>query len=484
MVTPETFLDEESFEDLSDYTPGEIVAERYELVRPLGTGGMGVVWRAEDLILGRTVALKLVRADRAHPLLGKRLLTEARAAAAVEHPCVVDILDLGTTNDDDTYLVMELLDGAELDERLDHGPMRPVAAVSIVAALADALRAAHAAGVVHRDIKATNVFMARSMEDRTRPVLIDFGIARLVDASEDVRLTVTGSLLGTPTYMSPEQAGGSRNVDRRTDIWSLSVLLYELVTGGPPFAGENYNEVLKRMLMDAPPSFGSLEDDDEELWAIVERGLRKDVEERWPSAEALLGALDRWLVGRGQKHDITGRALSPAPKTTTTSGSAPSARQPRVDSIEPTVLGVPRKASSVAVDRSGSELTWRVVPVGLGLAAAAAALIAAFTTSSAPPPSASPAAAGWSTRLAVPRTPPEVAAPQAAPRPPDLHAPQPASNDDAATTPSDPAQRHDEPESKGVRKAARDQPRQQPGQTPKARTTTSMGLPLPSHPNF
>ena len=483
MVTSETFLDEESFEDLSDYAPGEIVAERYELISPLGTGGMGVVWRAEDLVLRRTVALKLVRADRAHPLLGKRLLTEARAAAAVDHPCVVDILDLGTTDDDDTYLVMELLDGAELDERLDHGPVQPVAAVSIVAALADALCAAHAAGVVHRDIKATNVFMVRSPEGSLRPVLIDFGIARLVDASEDVRLTVTGNLLGTPTYMSPEQAGGSRHVDHRTDLWSLCVLLYELITGAPPFDGENYNEVLKRILMDDPIPFGIQEEDDGELWSIVHTGLHKDLDQRWQSAQALLRALDAWLVRRGQAHDITGRSLSPLPAVMTApSERPPSARPARLDSIEPTVVGVPALAPSATLRRLRNQLTSRPSAVAaLGMVAGAAAIIVAMSTT-ATPATPTTASARWSSAVgsvgALPATTtpdhPSTTTPEATPV-----ATPTATPTAVALEPAVPEPVHADEDDRNE-KASQAEPRA----TPRLRATTSLGLPLPSQPNF
>lgn len=310
------FDDFDDFDDLDEATShrlGDVIQGRYELIEPIGAGGMGFVWHAFDHTLHRQVAVKVVRADRASPQVQARLLTEARAAAAVNHPGVVDILDFGTTEESDTFLVMELLEGIDLDEDLMRGTWPCVEAVKLIAALADALAAAHDAGVVHRDIKPGNVVLKRAGDGSIQPVLVDFGIARILGDANNrspSRLTATGHLLGTPAYMSPEQAAGERQIDERTDLWTLTALLYELLTGGPPFDGDNYNAILKAVLMNEPERLGAAYGVDDELWAIIDRGLSKPRESRYTSARAMAEALDGWLLRRGETTDARGRILS------------------------------------------------------------------------------------------------------------------------------------------------------------------------------
>ena len=297
--------------DASRYVQGTVIHDRYELVERIGSGGMGVVWRAEDRVLRRAVAIKLVRSDRAHPVISERLLREARAAAAIDHPGVVDTLDFGTTEQGDTFLVMSLLNGIDVDTHLENGPYDAVNAVMLVAALVDALDAAHEAGVVHRDIKPGNVVLHELPTGVIQPVLVDFGIARLVEErTDDGRLTVTGELCGTPAYMSPEQAAGETDIDERTDLWASSALLYELLTGLPPFDGNNYNAILKGVLMHSPTRLGLEHGVDDELWSIIERGLNKSKDRRFQTAREMANVLDAWLVRRGVDSDASGRSLS------------------------------------------------------------------------------------------------------------------------------------------------------------------------------
>ncbi|MEO5726954.1 MAG: serine/threonine-protein kinase, partial [Byssovorax sp.] len=222
------------------YAVGDLLNGRYRLLDRLGEGGMGTVWRAHSLSVGRDVAVKLIRSDRESPEAIARLHVEACAAGALEHPSIVRVFDFGETTFGDPFLVMELLQGESLATMIDHGgPMREPRAVAVLLPVASALQAAHEKGIIHRDIKPDNIFVVPlDLDEGTRlPKIVDFGLARL-EASQR-RLTAEGSVLGSPGYMAPEQAMGEHDVDAQADVWSFCVVLYELVTGLVPFSGAN-----------------------------------------------------------------------------------------------------------------------------------------------------------------------------------------------------------------------------------------------------
>src|SRR5450432_3077808 len=223
---------------------GDIIAGKYRLEQLLGEGGMGAVWRAFNLHLEAPVALKLIRADLDRELLTLRLKQEARAAAKLGHPAIVRIFDVGESEFGDPFIVMELLTGQSLAAVLvAEQRLVAVRAVQLLLPVADALCAAHAKGIVHRDLKPDNVFIAIE-DERVQPKLVDFGIVKLSDRGDlDQHLTQAGAVLGSPEYMSPEQARGRDDLDHRTDIWSFCVVLYEALAGVTPFTGTNYNEI-------------------------------------------------------------------------------------------------------------------------------------------------------------------------------------------------------------------------------------------------
>ncbi|HXK18248.1 MAG TPA: serine/threonine-protein kinase, partial [Polyangiaceae bacterium] len=205
------------------YLAGEVVGDRYRLVREIGRGGMGVVWVAHSLVLGVDVALKLIRASAASSALSSRMAREAHAAARLGHPALVRVFDFGWTRHGDPYLVMELVLGETLAALVKREARMPaIRAVQTLLPIVDGLRMAHDKGIVHRDIKPDNVFLATDALGRRQPKLLDFGIAK-VDKQIDGRLTQVGAVLGSPDYMSPEQALGLDDIDERTDIWSLCV---------------------------------------------------------------------------------------------------------------------------------------------------------------------------------------------------------------------------------------------------------------------
>jgi serine/threonine-protein kinase len=200
---------------------------------------------------------------------------------------------------------MELLDGESLSAALKRRDKLPtVRAVQVLLPIADALVVAHARGVVHRDLKPDNVHLARLADGRVQPKILDFGIAKL-DAPAAPKLTLDGTVLGSPAYMSPEQARGQSDIDLRVDVWAFSVMLYELVTGCTPFAGDSYNALLYAIMGQEPLSLAEHGVDEPELWAILARGLDKNRDTRFPNMRALGRALAEWLLDRKIKTDIT-----------------------------------------------------------------------------------------------------------------------------------------------------------------------------------
>jgi serine/threonine-protein kinase len=287
----------------------------------LGEGGMGAVWVARNIALDAHVGLKLIRAEvsRNVPGVQGRLLQEARAAASLGHPAIIRVFDFGTTERGDPFIAMELLHGESLAELLvRRGKVGGVRAVQTLLPIIDALATAHATGIVHRDLKPDNIFISREAGGRLQPKVLDFGIAKL-ERNVSPHLTREGTVLGSPAYMSPEQARGNLDVDARSDIWALCIVLYQLVTGELPFAAENSNALLWTIVEKPALPFADLGVAEPELWSIVARGLEKDREARWQEMFDLGKALAEWLLARGVEEDIChaslrGRWLEPKRK--------------------------------------------------------------------------------------------------------------------------------------------------------------------------
>lgn len=258
----------------------------YRLLREIGSGGMGAVYEAEDARLGRRVALKLLPPEYSRDRKAKeRFLREARAAAAVDHPNLCTVHDVGES-EGRLYIVLSFYDGETLRERIRRGPLPLAEAREIAIQVARGLARAHEAGIVHRDIKPANVMLTRRGEAK----ILDFGIARL--GGDDASLTRTGASWGTPAYMSPEQARGER-VDARADVWSLGVMLYEMVAGRRPFGGESMEAVLSAILIQEPEPLERMRPNvSPELARVVERALAKNSTERYESAAELLADLE------------------------------------------------------------------------------------------------------------------------------------------------------------------------------------------------
>ena len=267
---------------------GTKLADKYEITAILGAGGMGTVYVAAHAWTGRRVAVKVLKPSYVeNEEVVKRFLREARAAAALHHPNVVDVLDMGRTDDGAVYMVLELLEGDSLGSLLrQHGKMEPARVLPILVPIAEALAEVHDRGFVHRDLKPDNIFVA-SLRGRTVPKQLDFGIAKaLHDPDSSTR---TGAIMGTAYYMSPEQASGRSDVGPPTDTWALGVVLYEALAGMPPFTAETATGVLVKILTTSPAPVP--DHVPAQIARVVEHAMRSDPRERFTDMRAMARAM-------------------------------------------------------------------------------------------------------------------------------------------------------------------------------------------------
>jgi serine/threonine protein kinase len=287
---------------------GSMVDGRYRIVSRIAAGGMGVVYRAEQVFLRREVALKRLHRDlTGHGLAMERFKREARAAVQINHPNVCQVLDCGVDGDGTLFIAMELLDGQSLAQRIaDYAPLPLDEIVDLGSQIADGLQQAHALGIVHRDLKPENVMLVTRPDGSGITVkILDFGVAKTLHDADAKSLTQAGMVFGTPKYMAPEQASGEA-LDARADLYSLGVILFELATGRPPFDGPTAGGVMARHLTATPPTLESVAPHLSYPLAfreLVGRCLVKDPNHRIPTAQALAEAL---RACRGQRVSLVG----------------------------------------------------------------------------------------------------------------------------------------------------------------------------------
>ncbi|MDI1434631.1 serine/threonine-protein kinase [Polyangium sorediatum] len=294
---------------------GSTIGKKYRLVRAIGAGTMGTVWAAEEIDTRREVAIKLL--SKSTTELRQRFLREVRLSSRLSHPNIVRLLDAGETDDGEPFLALELLSGESLADMLKNKRrIEPKVAARIARDIANALEAAHQAKIMHRDLKPANVFLHRAPgagEDEFVVKVLDFGVAKSLGPTEETQATMTGMVIGSPGYMSPEQVGVRADIDHRTDLWSLGILLYELLAGVRPFTGSLQDVVRQVLIAPIPPISARVRDVPPELEDIVMRCLERDRDKRFASA-AELGALLTPLVESSRIWRASSSAAISAPR--------------------------------------------------------------------------------------------------------------------------------------------------------------------------
>ena len=327
------------------------LGHQYQVESEIGRGGMSVVYRARDIRLNRTVAIKVLPPELAYdPAIRTRFTREAQTSAQLSHAHIVPIYDVGE-REGIAYFVMALVTGGNLAALLAREPRQPIDEVRrLLSEIADALAYAHTRGVIHRDIKPDNILIDA---DTGRAIVTDFGIARAIEAG--TRLTITGNALGTPQYMSPEQAVGEREVDGRSDIYSLGVVAYQMITGRLPFTGGNTMALLLKHVNERPLPIVDLRPDaPKPLRDAIERALMKAPEDRWPTAGSMRQAIMTDEPAPSWRADAREQVRYTSPKPETSRRDRSSKESPRGD----VRLVSPRRGSPAAPGRPDS-----VVPV-------------------------------------------------------------------------------------------------------------------------
>ena len=361
-----------------------IIGGRFKLDRLIGKGGMGEVYAAKHIKTGREVALKMILAAAASPEQTRRFLREAKAATAIAHPNVIEVLDVFEDEDGTPVMVMELLRGetfSALRKRAGALPLHEVA--TLLGPVAAAVRAAHDKSIVHRDLKPDNIFIVESSAHGRVPKVLDFGIAKVLDPtaiSSETQggATSTGSLLGTPHYMSYEQAMSDKTVDHRADIWAIGVILFEALTGRRPLEFETLGEMYTAFLQGKVPSIREfIADLPDDVATIVDRCLQKQRDERLDDLEPLIEVLARY-ADPSVKGALAGGAV-------VSRSSRPALTQPGADSPRASLAGSAASAASV-VDAPRPRLSR--VTVAIAIVCIAAGGVAAFVAFRQPAPQA------------------------------------------------------------------------------------------------
>ncbi len=305
------------------FAPGNLIGEKYRIGEVLGSGGMGTVYEATDIRIGRRVALKRLRYRyTGEETAVRRFHREAQAAGSIGHDNICEVTDIGTAADGSPYMVMPLLKGHTLGDLLDQDTRLPtMRAVDIVGQTLSALQAAHGANIVHRDLKPDNIFITKLGDRDDFVKLLDFGISKMLDQDTLSDLTKSGAVIGTPCYMAPEQAAAKRDLDHRVDVYAMGVILYESLLGQRPFPGESFSEVIVKVLGEPFPAPRTVDPSfPPALERVILTAMARDPSERYSSVDEMRLALDdaaaadTGLVSEYDDSSLTG-AISSRPFT-------------------------------------------------------------------------------------------------------------------------------------------------------------------------
>ncbi|HEU4732233.1 MAG TPA: serine/threonine-protein kinase [Kofleriaceae bacterium] len=388
---------------------GDVLAEKYQVTRILGVGGMGVVVAARHCELGKLVALKFMHEEFSlNEQVTQRFLREARATARLQSEHVVRVLDVGRLQTGVPYIVMEYLEGEDLGQLVEHYDSLEVGdAAEYLLQVCEAMAEAHTQGIVHRDLKPQNLFLTRRPDGRPLVKVLDFGISKALFAQGPA---VTSQAIGSPSYMAPEQIRSARSVDARADIWSLGVILYQLLSNTLPFAGETVPEVMFKILSQPTPSLASVCSRlPQGLVRTIERCLEKDRERRFANVAELAHELVPFAPARARaamsliEHVMTAGAPHPHPRPLTpewelgqvipTDAVVTKVLRPFPPSPAQTTLTTAASSSSIAASSSPPRWRWLVMAGAATIATAVITIVAMQRSApSAPPPSAAPAA--------------------------------------------------------------------------------------------
>lgn len=374
--------------------PGALLDNKYRVVKLIGQGGMGAVYEGNHELIDRRVAIKVLLSTAEQANAVARFEREARAAGRIGNDHILEVLDIGSLADGSRYMVMEFLDGESLASRIESRLQLPEAEVARIALqLLDGLGAAHAAGVLHRDLKPDNIFLVRQKAGHRDFVkIIDFGISKFqaLNQPDEMRMTATGTVVGTPYYISPEQAKGLGDTDHRSDLYAVGVILYEALAGRVPFLADNFNNLLFKIVLEEAPPLESLVPSVDPLFAaLVHKAMARDRDARYQTAAELAAALADWAKQRGVALDgssdagraslVSGEvaarpASSPALQTAvgaTVALGGSSARA--VASVTPGAFGASQPVETLPLPK-------KKAPVGLIVAGVVGALVIAGTS--------------------------------------------------------------------------------------------------------
>jgi serine/threonine-protein kinase len=404
---------------------GTVVGQKYALERPLAKGGMGSVWLARHLALEAPVAVKFMRDDDESRLARTRFENEAKAAAQLRSPHIVQILDYGI-DEDVPYLVMEHLEGEDLESRLLREERLPLTAVArIVGEVAKGLKLAHDAQIVHRDLKPSNVFLARAGEEETAK-LLDFGVAKVARLPTDTLSTEQGKLLGSPQYMSPEQASGEA-VDWRSDLWSLALIAYVALTGHRPFAGSHVGATLVKICTaEIPPPTRFVPELPPGIDAFFAKALCRSPDGRFPSARVLAD-------------ELAGIAGAPVPRAEPSLPKPVAPIAPRGEATGTATFTEAGLSLSDVVGPSGANRAWPVWRVAATIATGFLGAIAAWALWPAHAPREAPQASANASVASSAASSSTAEPPPTAPSAPASAVPSPSTSLLPSVTPPAPA---------------------------------------------